>query len=283
MALVQHTSSSATAAAAATTRVSPGQQDPLLLVKRVGIDALAAATAAFFVAPFITIVDRSVIENASGTRKLKVAFKDLSLSLVKNPFQFIVRKEFRYVYGVYCGTYFSANIADSFCEWHEMDNQIPKFLSTTAANMSLGIMKDRAFARMFGTLTSTARFPLMSIAFFTMRDSVTIAASFNAPKVVAEKLKVKLGMEKERSLKVAQLLCPISIQFLSTPMHLMALDLYNNQKATTSQHFKFVRREYIKSTLARICRIAPAFGIGAIGNRSVRLQLRSYHNTTYNI
>ena len=41
---------------------------------------------------------------------------------------------------------------------------------------------------------------------------------------------------------------------------------------------RFVKREYLKSTLARICRIGPAFGIGGVGNKYFRDTLRERIN-----
>jgi hypothetical protein len=68
----------------------------------------------------------------------------------------------------------------------------------------------------------------------------------------------------------AQLLSPAAIQFISTnPLHLLGLDLYN-QSSNTNHRSK----EYLKSTMARIGRIGPAFGIGGICNKKFRDKLR---------
>ncbi|DAZ97197.1 TPA: hypothetical protein N0F65_003828 [Lagenidium giganteum] len=250
------------------------QESALLLAKRLGVDFAAACAASFAVSPFITIVDRAIIENASGARPLARGLKDLSREFVTNPFQFMRRREFLLIFGLYSSTYVSANAIDSVCEWTETDSQMPKFIGTTAVNMSLCIAKDRAFTQMFGVIAPAA-FPLASVGLFAVRDSLTVAASFNAPPVVAKKLEDEAGMSKSRAATAAQLLCPAAVQFISTPLHLLGLDLYNNKGAAVSQRLVFLQREYLKSAIARICRIGPAFGIGGVGNKYCRDQLRA--------
>lgn len=70
--------------------------------------------------------------------------------------------------------------------------------------------------------------------------------------------------------KMAQVAGPMGVQFVSTPLHLYALDLYNNPASAHSQRTAFVKKEYAKSVAARCMRIAPAFGFGGIGNAALR-------------
>lgn len=249
-----------------------------VMAKNLAIDVVAAATASFAVSPFITIVDRAIIENASGARPLATGVKELARAFVANPLQFVRKREFAIVFGLYTATYASANAIDTVCEFTESDNQMPKFLGTTAVNMSLCIAKDRAFAQMFGVMAPSA-FPIAAVGLFAVRDSLTVAASFNAPKVVAKKLERDAGVEPSRAKTTAQLLCPALVQFVSTPLHLLGLDLYNNKGASAAQHARFVQREYVKSAVARIGRIGPAFGIGGVGNTYCRENLRAAFNS----
>ncbi|GAB9465544.1 hypothetical protein Gpo141_00002950 [Globisporangium polare] len=249
-----------------------------VVAKNLAIDVAAAATASFAVSPFITIVDRAIIENASGARPLATGVKELARAFVANPLQFVRKREFAIVFGLYTATYASANAIDTVCEFTESDNQVPKFLGTTAVNMSLCIAKDRAFAQMFGVMAPSA-FPIAAMGLFAVRDSLTVAASFNAPKAVAKKLERDAGVEPSRAKTAAQLLCPALVQFVSTPLHLLGLDLYNNKGASAAQHVRFVQREYVKSAIARIGRIGPAFGIGGVGNAYCRENLRAAFNS----
>ncbi|OWY96350.1 putative mitochondrial protein [Phytophthora megakarya] len=248
--------------------------DPVKLAKQLVVDAAAAMAASLGVAPFITIVDRAIIENASGARPLGRGLKELSIDFLKHPLRFVGKREFHLIFGLYTATYVTANAIDSVCEYGETNNQMPKFIGTTAVNMSLCIAKDRAFARMFGVIAPAA-FPLTSIGLFAVRDSMTCGASFNAPKVLAKKIEDQGLMEKSGAMTFAQLICPAAVQFVSTPLHLLGLDLYNNKGRAMTQRVSFVQREYVKSVLARVGRIGPAFGIGGVGNAYFRNTLRA--------
>lgn len=245
-----------------------------LLSRRLAADIAAAATASFAVSPFITIVDRAIIENASGARPLAIGVRELTRAFLRRPLAFVRTREFAIVFGLYTATYASANAIDSLCDFAERDSQMPKFVGTTAVNMSLCIAKDRAFAQMFGVGAPSA-FPLAAVGLFAVRDSLTVAASFNAPKSVARKLQDDAGVDPARARTAAQLLCPALVQFVSTPLHLLGLDLYNHKGVSAAAHASFVSREYFKSAVARIGRIGPAFGIGGVGNTSCRERLRA--------
>ena len=244
-------------------------RDPTTLAKQLIADTAAAMAASLGVSPFITIVDRAIIENASGARPLGRGIQELAQSFVKHPLRFVCKREFHIVFGLYTATYMAANAVDSTCAYLDTDNQMPKFIGTTAINMSLCIAKDRAFARMFGVIAPAA-FPLASIGLFAVRDSMTCAASFNAPKVLAKHMEDKQLLDTAQAGTFAQLICPAAVQLVSTPLHLLGLDLYNNKSHTMRQHARLVRREYVKSVLARVGRIGPAFGVGGVGNAYFR-------------
>lgn len=193
--------------------------------------------------------------------------------VLTEPHRFVRTPQFQLIFGVYFSTYITANITDTTCEaqgvaagtasWY-------KFVATSVTNMTLCIFKDREFTRMFGT-TASRRLPILSYVFFAIRDSMTVAASFNAPRYVAEWLQQRQILSSSKDATVAaQLACPAFVQFCSTPFHLLGLDLYNRPGATVGQRLGFLRREYLKSAFARIGRIGPAFGIGGVGNTYFR-------------
>jgi hypothetical protein len=72
----------------------------------------------------------------------------------------------------------------------------------------------------------------------------------------------------------AQMVCPAAVQFLSTPLHLLGLDLYNNPHHTVGEKLAFVSRQYWAAVGARIGRIGPAFGIGGVSNTAFRKSMR---------
>lgn len=73
---------------------------------------------------------------------------------------------------------------------------------------------------------------------------------------------------------IAQLAIPASIQFVSTPIHLFGLDLYNRpQVMPTKERVSRISRDWFSASLLRMCRIIPAFGIGGFLNTEGRLYL----------
>jgi hypothetical protein len=68
----------------------------------------------------------------------------------------------------------------------------------------------------------------------------------------------------------------MSVQVVSTPFHLSGLDLYNNPGRSGAERLVALGRQYPVSTLARMGRICPAFGIGGLGNKYIRGRIRSH-------
>lgn len=243
------------------------------LLKHFGVDIAAALVASFGVSPFITVVDRAIAENASGRRTLMNGVKELSRSFIERPFQFCKSREFLWIFGLYSATYATANSVGSYHEWKEADGQMPKLFATTAVNMSLVIAKDKAFAQMFG-VTKTHTFPVTSMGLFAVRDALTVVSCFHAPKIIMEHLREQ-GMNEKLATGISQIGAPVAVQFASTPLHLLGLDLYNHPVADRAARIQFIQREYWRSSLARVARIGPAFGIGGIGNASFRENMRA--------
>jgi len=104
---------------------------------------------------------------------------------------------------------------------------------------------------------------------------MTIFASFNVPPLLGPVLNRRMHAEVQKKISgqtVAQFVAPAGIQIMSTPLHLLGLDLYNrNSKSITWQErWSIVKKNWSVSAAARMCRIMPAFGIGGVVNGKVR-------------
>ena len=123
-----------------------------------------------------------------------------------------------------------------------------------------------------GAVTRTV--PRASYALFMIRDSLTVFASFNLPPLIAPSLPMSEEWEKSVSrVSVAQFLAPAGIQLFSTPLHLWGLDLYNRPVGggvSGRARAAKVGRDWLGSSLARMVRIVPAFGVGGVVNSGVR-------------
>lgn len=121
--------------------------------------------------------------------------------------------------------------------------------------MGLGLVKDRSFARMFGTGAPRA-IPGPTFVLFAARDALTIFFSFNMPPLVAPYMPQNTLMRPE---SWAQFLAPAGCQLASTPLHLLGLDLYNRgEKVGVKARWQKVKANYLPSVAARMCRILPA-------------------------
>ncbi|KAJ5580847.1 hypothetical protein N7450_007148 [Penicillium hetheringtonii] len=190
-----------------------------------------------------------------------------------------------------------------------------KFISTTTVNMAICVYKDARFAKIFGapqqsqsqsqiqaqhshlqakypypkqhpslrppaTATAAAsagpKIPLTSYTLFCLRDSVTIFASFNVPPLIAPMIPDFMASTPGTKAAVAQFACPALMQFFSTPMHLLGLDLYNRQPVgglSAGERIARIRRDYVPSCFARMGKIVPAYGVGGVVNVRMRAVL----------
>lgn len=65
---------------------------------RLGSDALAASAAGALVAPIITMIDKGIIENASGRNTLSESLKKSAKELLLKPHRFITGKPFLLIF-----------------------------------------------------------------------------------------------------------------------------------------------------------------------------------------
>lgn len=247
-------------------------------------DLLAASAAGLTVSPIISIIDRAIMENASNTAPLLTSVRTSLASLLSAPHRFLAAAPFRLIFCLYTGTYLAANALDTAsATLHNAPATSvtagpAKFAATSAANISLCLYKDARFTRMFGVAAAVPRaVPAPTYALFAARDCLTVAASFNIPPLLAPVLPLSRRAEAYMSrASAAQFLAPAAVQLLSTPLHLLGLDLYNRPGAGVAGvdgRAARVWRDWGKSVAARVCRIVPAFGVGGVVNAGVRRRL----------
>jgi len=247
---------------------------------RIGVDLTAATAAGILVAPVITIIDRGIIENASGRNTLGTSLKSSFEELLFQPGRFVFSKPFALIFSLYFGTYLAANSIDSASSTFRAQPASTvtagpsKFIATSTTNLALCLYKDSRFTQMYGAANTVPRpVPTTTFVLFAMRDCLTIFASFNLPPVVAPHLSRHMSDSLQKhisSASAAQIVTPAALQLLSTPLHLLGLDMYNREHAGWKQRATKVAMDWAKSSVARMGRIVPAFGIGGVVNARVR-------------
>lgn len=181
---------------------------------------------------------------------------------------------------LYSSTYLTANVIDTMCSTAQdqpastTSSGLLKFGAVSLVNLSLALYKDSQFTKLFGTI-SPRPLPPASYALLALRDSLTIFASFNLPPKIAPLLPESLEVHFSR-LSVAQFTSPALMQILNTPLYLLALDLYNRNRTTPVRDcLRKVRLDWPATSLARMCRVIPAFGVGGVVNIRMRASMMS--------
>jgi len=229
------------------------------------------------------------MENASGRSTLAASLKASLRTLLTRPHAIVFSKPFALVFLLYGGTYLTANALDTATSTVRnrpaatVTSGTAKFAAGSVANVGICMYKDQAFVRMFGPRGVVPRpVPLPSYALFTLRDCMTIFASFNVPPLLGPYLSQHLSAEMQKTVSgqtVAQFAAPAAVQLLSTPLHLLGLDLYNRPYTERTgspvwrERWELVRKNWAVSAAARIGRIVPAFGVGGVVNTTVRRNL----------
>lgn len=234
--------------------------------------------------------------------------------MITRPAGFFFSTPFLLIYALYSGTYLTANTIDTVSStvrnqsYSTVTAGPAKFISTTTVNMAMCVYKDARFAKIFGASppasgskqsrgpsprrqpfprhpvpmpkqpgpTAPPTIPKISYTLFCLRDSVTIFASFNIPPLIAPSIPDFIAATPSMKSAMAQFACPALMQFASTPMHLLGLDLYNRQPVgglPWTERAARIRRDYVPACFARMGKIVPAFGVGGVVNVRLRASL----------
>lgn len=255
-------------------------------------DVVVACGITLGIAPFMTVVDKAIVQRAAGSHTIIHSCMESISNIARHPFSYIRSPMFLMMWGVYAATYTAANslktIAEHF-EGLESDsikkaqcNKLGKstvFFGTTIVNSTTTLLKDQAYARMFGNASAAARVPLISYTLWATRDFMVIGSSFILPEIVSKTLEEQ-GIEKRKSLAISQIMCPVMTQVVAGPIQLLGLDFYNRPMEHLSTikaaqaRIKLLGDKFFSIFGARVARIAPAYGIGGIGNTHFRNEWR---------
>ena len=270
----------------------PGE---LNLTSKLAGDVLIGSAVTFFVAPFLTVVDKAIVESAAGRRTLIESGVESLRGIVQNPKQYFKSPTFLMMWGVYAATYSTANSLKTISEhqdYHKSNSaeadrptspalgHMGVFLGTTFVNSSSALLKDQAYAKMFGTNSKITEVPKLSYAFWIARDFSVIGSSFILPDLVSGHVARMCDIDEKSAKSMSQLALPVVTQFVAGPLHYIGLDLYNRDLTGKSwgdavlDRSVSLYRGIAPVIAARIARIAPGYGIGGVLNTNLRDQWR---------
>lgn len=189
------------------------------------------------------------------------------LSFLEHPLKSLSQPSFLLIMTVYCSTYVVVNLISSFSELHQLSAGWLKLIGATVTNTSLGMMKDRYFASVFGRQGAAVSFPLASVLLLLARDVLTVTAAFNLPGTVTNYVRTRgLVTAKRRAEILAQFFVPMLSQFVVTPLHLVALDIYYRPGLHFFDRLFHLESILVPALLTRMARVLCAYGIAGSVN-----------------
>ena len=247
------------------------------LVDKIIGDVAIGIASTFCVAPFLTIVDKAIVQRAAGTHTLLTSGFETMATIVKNPIQYVKSPIFLYMWAVYGATYSTANSLKTIME-HKNEHRntasstttrmqgsdeqasqnarassssgsMVTFLGTSIVNSGGSLLKDRAYAQMFsgnvaGATHSVKSFPKISYGLWMTRDFLVIGSGFVLPDIVSQQLHERYNerIDLATCKQLSQVTLPIITQFIAGPLQLLGLDFYNRPLSGMSTRAAIIDR-----------------------------------------
>jgi len=241
------------------------------------IDICSGLAAPILMAPFIAIVDTSIIKAAMDPTSTTVAkeLKKAAWFFVRHPIRFLANRENQFMmflcWKVYAGTYASVNLMRSYDDANRCDKSTSdghKFMVSFAANVALTQVKDGLMVKALGR-SSGVRVTLIPRLCFLTRDAITMVTAFCVADRIAEAVRQRFPTIPEQQASLASnFVLPAALQTVTTLFHLLGLN-YTKTKSVYAA-WPLIREQYPASLFGRICRIIPAVSIGNNINKESR-------------
>jgi hypothetical protein len=171
-----------------------------------------------------------------------------------------------------------AKDTSGFSSSSSSSSAIAVLVGTGMVNCSVSLLKDRAYAKLFGgTNNVTGKFPAATYGAWICRDFTGIGASFVLPPIVARHTHDQYGYEYQTAQRHAQLVVPVLAQLVVGPLHFLGYDCYNYPTLRSRwDRIVALRTAFVPLVTARMIRVLPGYGIAGVYNTSLRQQWREY-------
>lgn len=141
--------------------------ESISLSRKIFGDVAVACTVTFGVSHFLAVVDKSIVQRAVGSHTLLQSSAQTVSNMIRHPVSFIRSPAFLMMWGVYAATYTTANTLKTLAEHDDFlrrrkeaeqpntargqttsgEREMGIFLSTTAVNSGVSMLKERAYAQ----------------------------------------------------------------------------------------------------------------------------------------
>jgi hypothetical protein len=227
-------------------------------------ELFAGVTSSLLISPIMSILDISIIKSQLQKEKLSKSLTDNVSYYANNKRSFL--KPFQTMNLVYSATYCTANVTELLCKKMNIDYRLPTLMATSTANILTIMYKDIQYSKLLKK--KDVRFPLTSNMLFAVRDMSTIMTCFIWKKDVINYM--DKYMMHNKSEIIASVLMPCLVQITSTPLHILAIDMYENPNQKFSERLKNIPTVYRSVLMGRMMRAFPAFGLGGFINDMLR-------------
>jgi hypothetical protein len=230
-------------------------------------EVFCGVTSGFIVSPVMTIIDSSIIKSQLTNQSFKKSLLETSNDYLNKRINFF--KPCKIMLLVYASTYTTANLTETYCKKKNIDYKIPTLLTTSFVNIVTIAYKDKEYSKIFHSKNHI--FPKCSYGLFAVRDMITISSNF----IFKNDCKNFLHnyMPYNTADFIASLTLPIVAQTISTPLHILAIDIYQRPKMPFKDRIQNIKNLYPSVCYGRILRVIPAFCIGGFINDMLRNRL----------
>lgn len=253
-------------------------------------DVATAAAVGLTASIPISIIDYSIMAKVAGVAESSRAelFKGIR-TLFRAPHHFFLKTEgnhyatvYRACSVVYFSTYLTSNSTKSYFESRGWEPNLAAGIASGLVNIAATVWKDGVILKVLPSKKAEdiakAKLPVpyFSRFLFAVRDMATCVAAFTIAPVVATYLAANYRREQLplSAADCGQIVTPAALQTITTVIHITGIRYHATQgNLSMASLAQSVRENYVQSTLLRICRIIPAFGIGGIFNREMRWSL----------
>jgi hypothetical protein len=237
-------------------------------------EILCAASASALVSPLVSIIDKCLVQDITGTSQFMRAVSGATKEMFLTPGKFFGGLSFRLTFAVYFGTYAVANLSELALDMKKITDdetrKTSKVAASGVANIGLLAWRDSTFARVYSKAVPHST-PMRTLGLFATRDMLTMYATFYMAPVAAEHLEKNHGWDTNVAELSTALAIPAAMQIITAPLHIHAMDYYAKPSVSSSaERWAVIKNEFKTVSFARSFRILPAFGIGSFGNNKFR-------------
>ena len=179
-----------------------------MLAAKLALDATSASVTALAVAPLVAAFDEAITRSASG-EPLWTALGKRLVGIMSKPAEFFASTAFVWMWIVYAATYLTSNALKSIESATSIRLGFLATVCVTLVNMSCGIAKDAAFAKMFSKGEGKTT-PLTAYVTWFLRDLVAFTFILTMPPTI----KRTFGFPED----LAKFMAPILGQYFTTPL-----------------------------------------------------------------